>query len=231
MQKLKHAIKKNLIAGLLVTVPAALTYLVLSFVIRNVDQAMEPVINRVLGPSGMQFMEKYHIPGLGFLVLFLFIVLVGLFATNFIGKKVVHTGERVLHKIPFVRVIYTSIKKVVDTFSQTETPTFQKMVLITYPRPPLKVLGIVCCDTKGEFAQKGPGDTVNVFVPTSPNPTTGFLLLVPRKDLVFLEMSVEEGLKMIISFGMVSNHPSRAAKTVVPGKSLEKKGEKEGKVS
>lgn len=192
-----------MIAGLLVTVPAGLTYLVLAFVIRNVDEAMVPVITKVFGESVLTWMEEYHIPGMGFVFLILFIILVGLFATNFLGRKVVQIGERILHKIPFVRVIYTSIKKVVDTISQTRGPTFQKMVLVTYPRPPLKTLGIVCCDTKGEIRSKTLGDTINVFVPTSPNPTTGFLLMVPRKDLVFLEMSVEDGLKMIISFGMV----------------------------
>jgi uncharacterized membrane protein len=153
----------------------------------------------------MQWMEKYPVPGLGFVLLMIFIILVGLFATNFFGKQVVLAGELILHKIPFVRVIYTSIKKVVDTLSQSETPTFEKMVLLTYPREPLKTLGIVCCDTKGEIASHTDGGSVNVFVPTSPNPTTGFLLMVPREKLDVLEMSVEDGLKMIISFGMVNN--------------------------
>lgn len=203
MKKLRKAIKKNLIAGLLVTVPVALTYMVLAFVIRNVDRAMNPIIVKLLGPAGIEFMEKYHIPGMGTIVLVLFIILVGLFGTNFFGRKILQLGERILHNIPFVRVIYTSIKKVVDTVSQTETPSFQQMVLLTYPRPPLKALGIVCGDTKGDIATQTNGDTINVFVPTSPNPTTGFLLLVPRRDLVFLKMTVEDGLKMIISFGMV----------------------------
>ncbi|GJL79644.1 MAG: membrane protein [Nitrospinaceae bacterium] len=209
MKKLRKAIKKNIIAGLLVTVPAALTYLVLAFVIRNVDRAMDPVITRVFGPTGLKWMQEYHIPGTGFVLLVLFIVMVGLFGTNFFGKMILDLSERVLNNIPFVRVIYTSIKKVVNTLSETETPSFQNMVLLTYPRPPLKALGIVCGDTKGDINQKTHDESINVFVPTSPNPTTGFLLMVPKKDLVFLEMSVEEGLKMIISFGMVSSGPNK----------------------
>lgn len=205
MKKLRKAIKKNIIAGLLVTVPAALTYLVLTFVIRNVDRVMDPVLTKVFGPTGLQWMEEYHIPGTGFLLLVLFIVMVGLFGTNFLGKKILALSERVLHNIPFVRVIYTSIKKVVNTISETGTPSFQQMVLLTYPRPPLKALGIVCGNTKGEISVKANADALNVFVPTSPNPTTGFLLMVPKKDLVFLDMSVEDGLKMIISFGMVNS--------------------------
>jgi uncharacterized membrane protein len=205
----KKALKKNLIAGLLVTVPAALTYMVLSFVITRVDKAMEPVILRVLGSQILKLMDEWHIPGMGFLFLAIFIIAVGFVGTNFIGKKVVALGERFLHKIPVVRVIYTSIKKVVDTVSLTETPTFEKMVLITYPREPLKTLGIVCCDTPEGITD---GEKMlNVFVPTSPNPTTGFLFMLPEKEAQPLKMSVEEGLKMIISFGMT--HPDAVEET------------------
>ncbi|MBT5469946.1 MAG: DUF502 domain-containing protein [Nitrospina sp.] len=200
----KKALKKNLIAGLLVTIPVALTYMILSFVITRVDKAMKPVITGVLGPQGIELMEEWHVPGMGFLFLAIFIVAVGLVGTNFIGKKVVAMGEKILHNIPVVRVIYTSIKKVVDTVSLTETPTFQKMVLVTYPREPLKTLGIVCCDTPEGITD---GEKMlNIFVPTSPNPTTGFLFMLPEKDTQPLKMSVEEGLKMIISFGMT--HPT-----------------------
>ena len=203
----KKALKKNLIAGLLVMIPAALTYMVLSFVITRIDKAMEPIITGVLGPQNIQLMEKLHIPGMGVLFLAVFIIAVGLVGTNFIGKKVVAIGERILNKIPVVRVIYTSIKKVVDTVSLTETPSFQKMVLITYPREPLKTLGIVCCNTPKGIS--GDEKMLNIFVPTSPNPTTGFLFMLPEKDTQPLEMSVEEGLKMIISFGMT--HPDESA--------------------
>jgi uncharacterized membrane protein len=205
MKKLRKAIKKNIIAGLLVTVPAALTYLALAFVIRNVDRVMDPVLTRVFGPTGLKWMEEYNFPGAGFVLLVIFIVLVGLFGTNFFGRKILTLSENILNNIPVVRVIYTSIKKVVHTISETETPSFQKMVLLTYPRPPLKVLGIVSGSTKGEISEKSNEESFNVFVPTSPNPTTGFLLMVAKKDLIFLEMSVEEGLKMIISFGMVKS--------------------------
>ena len=199
---LKKALKKNLIAGLLVTIPSALTYMILSFVITRVDKAMKPVVTGILGPQNIKLMEEWHIPGMGFVFLVLFIIAVGLVGTNFIGKKIVAMGEKILHNIPVVRVIYTSIKKVVDTVSLTETPSFQKMVLITYPREPLKTLGIVCCDTPEGITE---GEKMlNVFVPTSPNPTTGFLFMLPEKDTQPLKMSVEEGLKMIISFGMTN---------------------------
>ncbi len=200
----KKTFKKNLIAGLLVTIPAGLTYIILSFVITRVDSAMAPVVKGIFGPQGMQLLEEWNIPGTGFLLLALFIIGVGLFGTNFIGKKIVALGEKLLHQIPVVRVIYTSIKKVVDTLSLTETASFQKMVLITYPREPLKTLGIVCCNTPDGIKDATDEKMLNVFVPTSPNPTTGFLFMVPEKDTIAMEMSVEEGLKMIISFGMTN---------------------------
>ena len=148
----------------------------------------------------------------GIFIFAIFIFAVGFVGTNIIGKKVVALGEKVLHNIPVVRVIYTSIKKVVDTVSLTDKSTFEKMVLITYPREPLKTLGILCCDTP-EGITNGE-KMVNVFVPTSPNPTTGFLFMLPEKETKQLKMSVEEGLKMIISFGMT--YPDTMEETASP---------------
>jgi len=204
MQKVKGAIKKNIIAGLLVTVPVALTYIILEFVITRIDEMMVPVVSKVVNEKAMEHFNGYFIPGMGFLFLILFVFLIGLIATNIFGKKVFKFGELVLHKIPLVRVIYITVKKVVDTISQSQTPTFEKMVLITYPRSPLKTVGIVACDTPDMVFKMVGKRSVNVFVPTSPNPTTGFVIAVPIEDVNFLEMTVEEGLKMIISFGVVA---------------------------
>ena len=204
MQKLKGAIKKNIIAGLLVTVPVALTYIILEFVITRIDEMMVPVVSKIIGEKAMENFNGYFVPGMGFLLLILFVFFVGLIATNIFGKKVFKFGELVLHKIPLVRVIYITIKKVVDTISQSQTPTFEKMALITYPRSPLKTVGIVACNTPDMVLKMVGKRSVNVFVPTSPNPTTGFVIAVPIEDVNFLEMTVEEGLKMIISFGVVA---------------------------
>ena len=204
MQVVRGTIKKNMIAGLLVTVPVAFTYIILEFVITRVDGLMVPIVSKIIGEKGMEIFKAYSVPGIGFLLLVLFIFFIGLIATNFFGKKMFKVGELVLHKIPLVRVIYTTIKKVVDMISQSQTPTFEKMVLITYPRSPLKTIGIVACDTRGTVLKMIGKRSVNVFVPTSPNPTTGFIIHVPVEDVNFLEMTVEEGLKMIISFGVVA---------------------------
>ena len=204
MQKIKGAIKKNIIAGLLVTVPVALTYIILEFVITRIDEMMVPVVSKIIGEKAMENFNGYFVPGMGFLLLILFVFFIGLIATNIFGKKIFKLGELVLHKIPIVRVIYITIKKVVDTISQSQTPTFEKMALITYPRSPLKTVGIVACNTPDMILKTVGKRSVNVFVPTSPNPTTGFVIAVPIEDVNFLEMTVEEGLKMIISFGVVA---------------------------
>ena len=204
MQVVRGTIKKNMTAGLLVTVPVAFTYIILEFVITLVDGLMVPIVSKIIGEKAMENFNGYFVPGMGFLLLILFVFLIGLIATNIFGKKVFNFGELVLHKIPLVRVIYITIKKVVDTISQSQTPTFEKMVLITYPRSPLKTVGIVACNTPDMVFKMVGKRSVNVFVPTSPNPTTGFVIAVPIEDVNFLEMTVEEGLKMIISFGVVA---------------------------
>lgn len=204
MKMIKGTIKKNIIAGLLVTVPVSLTYIVLKFVITRIDALVVPVVSKIIGEKAMENFNGYFVPGMGFLILIFFIFFIGLLTTNFFGKKLFNFGELVLRKIPIVRVIYITIKKVVDTVSQSNESTFEKMALITYPRAPLKTLGIIVCDTPGSVSKKIEEPSVNVFVPTSPNPTTGFVIAVPIKDVDFLKMTVEEGLKMVISFGVVA---------------------------
>lgn len=204
MKMIKGTIKKNIIAGLLVTVPVSLTYIVLKFVITRIDALVVPVVSKIIGEKAMENFNGYFVPGMGFLILIFFIFFIGLLATNFFGKKLFNFGELVLRKIPIVRVIYITIKKVVDTVSQSNESTFEKMALITYPRAPLKTLGIIVCDTPDSVSKNIEEPSVNVFVPTSPNPTTGFVIAVPIKDVDFLKMTVEEGLKMVISFGVVA---------------------------
>ena len=204
MKMIKGTIKKNIIAGLLVTVPVSLTYVVLKFVITRIDALVVPVVSKIIGEKAMENFNGYFVPGMGFLILIFFIFFIGLLTTNFFGKKLFSFGELVLRKIPIVRVIYITIKKVVDTVSQSNESTFEKMALITYPRAPLKTLGIIVCDTPDAVSRNIEEPSVNVFVPTSPNPTTGFVIAVPIKDVDFLKMTVEEGLKMIISFGVVA---------------------------
>ncbi|MFQ5445234.1 MAG: DUF502 domain-containing protein, partial [Nitrospinales bacterium] len=200
---MKQALKKNFIAGLLVTIPVGLTYFLLSFIIKRVDKSFSPWITDLLRHVGVALPENFHIPGLGFVVIFLVIFLVGLLATNFIGRRVVALGDWLIHKMPVVRSIYQTIKKMVEIVTGPDFNAFNQVVLVEYPRPGLRGLGIVCSDTSGEIIQRLEDDLVNVFVPTAPNPTTGFLLALPRQSIIPLKMSVEDGIKMVLSLGIV----------------------------
>jgi len=202
MRNFKDIIKSNLLTGLLFTIPAVLTFFLLSFVISGTDKALTPAVTYFARFAGITLPDNFSVPGLGFAVIFLLIFLVGLGATNFFGKKIVAAGDLLVNNIPFVRTIYVSIKKIVTTISQTQTPSFKQVVLLDYPRPGLKGIGIVSCDTQGEVAQCFQEKMVNVFVPTTPNPTTGFLVMLPREQVIPLNVPVNDGFKMIVSVGM-----------------------------
>ena len=182
--------------------PAVLTLFLLSFVISGTDQLLAPVIIRMVQFTGIILPDNFSIPGLGFTVIVLLIFLIGLVTTNFFGRKVVASGDFLLNKIPLVRTIYISIKKIVETVSQTQTPSFKEVVLLDYPRPGLKGIGVVSCDTKEEIAECFKEKMVNVFVPTTPNPTTGFLVMVPKEKVIRLDMPINDSFKMIFSVGL-----------------------------
>ena len=130
--------------------------------------------------------------------------LIGMFAAGFVGDFFVRLGEWVVRKIPLISSIYSLLKKVFETFLSNKSSAFKKVVLLEYPRKGIWILGLVSTDTEGEVKDILKTDMLNVFIPTTPNPTSGFLIFVPVKDVIFLDMSVEEALKFIISGGIVS---------------------------
>ncbi len=199
---IKTKIKKNIIAGLLVVIPTGLTYFLFSFVNSSLDESLVPFINNLLHKTGIHISDNIYIPGTGFFILFILIILAGLFATNWYGKKVVGFGDIIVQRIPFVRSIYATIKKLMTTVSETGTPKFQKAVVLDYPREGLQSLGIICCDAFGEVEDKLGKGFVNIFVPTTPNPTTGFTVILPKEKVIPLDFPVDQGLKMIVSVGM-----------------------------
>ena len=148
-------------------------------------------------------------PGLGVLVMGLGLLLTGVFATNIFGQWWLRQWNRLLHKIPIVRSVYSSVKQVSDTLFSSSGNAFREAVLVQYPRQGSWTIAFVTGKPGGEVAQHLPGDFVSVYVPTTPNPTSGFFLMMPRADVVPLGMSVDEALKYIISMGVVAP-PSRA---------------------
>ncbi len=199
---MKNFIKNNLIAGLLVVLPVGLTYILLSFVITGLDQRMAPLISDFIVWSGVPLPEDFHLPGLGFAVVCIFILLVGLLTTNFFGNKIVEAGDMLMHRTPFVRGIYTTIKQVVTAISESKNSSFKKLALVQYPHNSMRMLGIVACDTRGEVVHRTEDNQVNVFIPLIPNVTIGFMMVTPRDQITLMEMTLEEGTKFLMSFGI-----------------------------
>lgn len=201
---LRNFLKQNMIAGLLVIIPIGLTYIVMAFVIGKLDELMAPVVTWLIIRFQIPLPEDFHLPGLGFLLIGLFIFLVGLVAANFLGKQLVRAWDYLMHQVPFVRGIYMTIKKVVETISKSDTPSFDQLVLVHYPHPASRMIGLVASEGRGEIVSRTGKDLVNVFLPLLPNVTLGFMLMVPRDQIIPLKMTREEGIKYLMSFGIVA---------------------------
>ncbi|MGD9535919.1 MAG: DUF502 domain-containing protein [Alphaproteobacteria bacterium] len=194
-------LRNYFLAGVLVTAPLGITaWLIYSFV-DYVDTTILPLIPEPYNPEN--FLE-HSVPGLGVLILLVVITLIGAFVTNFLGRFMVRTGERLLARVPIVRSIYGLIKQVLDAVLAQSSTAFREVVLVEYPRKDVWVIGFVTSTPNPEIREKVGANVVYVFVPTSPNPTSGFLLVVQEAEVVRLKMSVEEGIKLVISGGIVS---------------------------
>jgi len=145
-----------------------------------------------------------HIPGLGLVLVTLLVFLVGLLTRNYFGKKLVHLWDLMVGRIPIVRNIYQAVKQLTEAIFSDGARHFKQVVMVEFPRPGLYSLGFVAGPAGGELASKATEKVINVFIPCTPNPTTGYYVLVPEKELIFLEMSVEDGFKTIISSGLVA---------------------------
>lgn len=193
-------IKRYLIAGLLVWLPLGVTIAALIFLVNLFDKSLL-LLPEHLRPDALL---GVHIPGIGIIVSFLLILLTGMLVANFFGRVLFRWWERLLAKIPLVRSIYTATKQIAEALFGSGSQTFQKAYLIQYPRNGLWTLAFQTSLTAGEAQVKtGMNDVVNLFVPTTPNPTSGFFIMTSRNEIIELDMSVDEALKMIISGGVV----------------------------
>ena len=203
IKKLQRRIRNVFITGLLITLPIALTYFILQFLFRNLD-ALSPVFTKVLIDMGAPIPEGYRIPALGFVITLFIVLAVGWFTTNFFGKRFLHLGEKIVEKIPFVRRIYKGSKQVVQSIANADTSSFRKVVLIEFPRRGMLAIGFVTGSARGEVQELTREDVLNVFVPTMPNPTSGFLVFAPPEELTEVDMSIEDGIKYVVSGGIVT---------------------------
>ncbi len=202
--QVKRRIRNIFITGLLITLPIAITFFILKFLFKNLD-ALSPVFTDLLIQAGAPIPEGFRIPFLGFFMTFLIILLVGILTTNIFGKQVIHLGETLVEKIPFVRRIYSATKQVVVAFATADADSFKKVVLIEFPRKGIHAIGFVTGEATGEVLQHTTDRYINVFVPTTPNPTSGFLVFTPPEEVQEIAMSIEDGVKYVISGGIVDN--------------------------
>jgi len=192
-------VKKYFITGLLIWIPLAITIWVLKLVVDVLDQSL------LLLPTALQT-ERWlgvHIPGLGAILTVLIVFLTGVFATNFFGAQLVELWHEILHRIPVVNSIYSSVKQISDTLFSSSGQAFRKALLVQWPREGMWTIAFLTGTPGGGVAEHLPPETIAVYVPTTPNPTGGYFIIVERRHVIELEMSVDQALKYIISMGVV----------------------------
>jgi uncharacterized membrane protein len=199
-------VKKYFITGLLIWVPLAITVWVLNLIVSTMDSTLT-LLPEALQPRNL---IGVHIPGLGVLLTLLVVLITGLLAANIIGQRLVALWEGLLARIPVVKTIYHSVKQVSDTVFSSSGEAFRKALLVQYPRQGAWTIAFQTGQPGGDVTNHLRGDYVSVYVPTTPNPTSGFFLMMPRAEVIELDMSVDEALKYVISMGVAPPGPSRA---------------------
>ena len=193
--------RRYFLAGILVTSPILITAYVTWMIITFIDSQVAGLL-----PDSLDFTKRlpHQIPGLGLIISIFTITIIGALTPGFIGRTLLKAGERVLDKMPVVRTIYGAIKQIMETVMSTNSESFREVVLVEYPRKNIWVIGFVTGETKGEVQSLNKSQLINIFIPTTPNPTSGFLLFIPKEDLVYMDMKVEDAVKMVISGGIVT---------------------------
>ncbi len=203
-------LRNYFLTGIVVAAPIGITiYLTWAFV-HWVDSRVKPLIPAVYNPDNYL---PFSVPGVGLLFAILILTLLGFVTAGFVGRTAVSYGENLLNRMPLVRNLYRGLKQLFQTALSQTSRSFQKVALVEYPRKGVWRVGFVATGAKGEIPQRLPdGDAMAVFIPNTPNVTAGFLVFVPRREAIILEMSVEEAAKMIISAGLVSpDYPRKGA--------------------
>ena len=200
--------KKYLITGLLIWIPLAITIWVLDLIVSTMDQSL-----LLLPPQYQpQVLLGYQIPGLGALLTLVVVFATGVLASNILGQRLLWFWEYVLGRIPVVKTIYNSVKQVSDTLFAPGGQAFRRALLVQYPREGSWTIAFLTGRPGGDVANHLRGEYLSVYVPTTPNPTSGFFLMMPRSEVIELDMSVDEALKYVISMGVVTPEPPGAKK-------------------
>lgn len=188
-------------AGVLITAPIGITFYLAWLIIKWVDGWVTPLLPPLYNPETYL---PFGIPGLGLLIVCAVLTLIGAITAGILGRFWLRTSERVLARMPVIRSVYAAIKQIFETVLSHKSDAFRDVVLFEYPRRGSWAMGFITGKTEGEVQDITGDEVVNVFLPTTPNPTSGYLLFIPRRELVVLSMSVEEGIKMVVSGGIVT---------------------------
>ncbi|MCX6830293.1 MAG: DUF502 domain-containing protein [candidate division Zixibacteria bacterium] len=195
LRVMRDIIKRQFLSGVLVVVPLILTYLVLRFLFETVDGILSPLIFKLLG---------YSIPGLGIIATVLIILLMGIVTRNLVGAKLYGYGDKMLTKTPLIRIIYSAAKQLIEAVSVPNIKTFKEVVMIEYPRQGLYAVGFATAKIKFQGGKDGDKKLVGVFIPSTPTPMTGMVVFIAEEDVICMDITVEEGIKLIVSGGIVS---------------------------
>lgn len=199
--------RRYFIAGLLVWVPLALTIFIVHLIVQWMDASLV-LLPRTMRP---EYWLGFPIPGLGVILSVAVVFVTGVFAANFLGQRVIRWGESLVAGIPVVRSVYGGFKAMTETLLSDNSQAFRQAVLVEYPRRGVWQIGFLTGTPGGEVQARIEDDVVAVFVPTTPNPTSGWIALIPRRDVVPLQMNVEDAMKFVISLGVVSPPPLQPA--------------------
>jgi uncharacterized membrane protein len=204
------------LTGVIVTAPISITVFLVWQFLSFLDTHVAGLLPDRYNPETYL---PFSLPGLGLLIMLAFLTLVGMLTAGLAGRTLVRMGERLLSRMPVVRSVYGTLKQIFETILAQKSRSFREVVLIEYPRRGLGAIGFVTGPTRGEVQARSEDELVNVFLPTTPNPTSGFLLFVPKRDLIHLDMSIEEGIKLVISGGIVtpSMEQEAEAQGALPG--------------
>lgn len=203
MHRFKGYLRNTFLLGVLTTLPIVITYFFLSFIFRRVTGFLIPLIDFITLKIGIT-LTLFAKQTLSLAVLIILLFIIGIIAKNYFGKKVINIFEFLLAKIPLVRGIYSSMRQVVETFQVSGGTSFKKVVLVEYPMKNKYSIGFVTKETSSFFNSKINNESYNIFIPTTPNPTSGFILIVPKIEVIELDISVDEGIKFVISAGLLS---------------------------
>lgn len=195
-------LRNDFLTGLVVVLPVALTIYLIWTVVGIIDARVLPLVPVRYNPENI---FGRNIFGLGLLIFVVFTTLVGALTKGLFGRQIIHFGERIVERMPIVRSVYNGLKQIVETMLSKSGTSFREACLIEYPRKGIWSIAFISTDARGEVPLKaGEPELVSVFLPTTPNPTSGFLLFLPRRDVVVLDMSIEDAAKLVISAGLVS---------------------------